>query len=208
MSNAPAKIKRSQAERTAATRLALIESAKALFAERGYANVNTEHLVEACGVTRGALYHHFGSKIGLFEAVVESVQEEVAHAIEQEASRESDHWSGIKKGCVTFVRVCTQDNIRQILLVDAISVLGFDRWREIDTRHSMASLQAGLEECIKSGVLPEQPVEPLARLLSGAVNEASLWLAEAPYSQSRKKQIYSALNHMLEALVAKYPNVK
>ena len=203
MSNAPAKKKRSQAERTAATRLALTKSARALFAEKGYANVNTEHLVEACGITRGALYHHFDGKLGLFEAVVESIQKEVAHIIEQEASRESDHWGGIKKGCTTFVKVCIQDDIRQILLVDAISVLGFDRWREIDTRHSMASLQAGLKECIRAGVLPKQPVEPLARLISGAVNEASLWLAEAPHSRSRKKQIYLALDHMLEALVAK-----
>ncbi len=167
----------------------------------GYANVGVEQLVEACGVTRGALYHHFDGKLGLFEAVVESIQEEVAQALEREASRESEPWEGVKAGCAAFVRTCTQDDVRQVLLVDAISVLGVDRWRRIDARHGVAALRDGLEESIRAGVLRKQPIEPLARLISGAVNEATLWLAEAPHSQSRKKQIYLALDRMLDALV-------
>ncbi len=200
MSRTPKHKGRTQAERTAATREVLIKAARALFAEKGYAEVSTEQLVEACGITRGALYHHFNSKLGLFETVVESIQEEVARTLEREASRESDPWEGVKAGCAAFVRTCTQDDIRQILLVDAISVLGTDRWRQIDARHGVAALREGLKESIKAGVLRKQPIEPLARLVSGAVNEATLWLAESPHSQSRKRQILLALNRMLDGL--------
>ncbi len=52
--------KRTQAERSAATRAALVAAARPLFASRGYAGVATEELVRAAGVTRGALYHLFG----------------------------------------------------------------------------------------------------------------------------------------------------
>jgi AcrR family transcriptional regulator len=189
-----------QTERTERTQTALIENATSLFAKYGYADVGTEQLVQTCGLTRGALYHHFDGKRGLFEAVVESVQSKVTAEIEREASQAANPWEGIKAGCAAFVRICQRDDFRQILLVDAISVLGFHRWREIDAKHGVASLKAGLSECIEAGRISEQPVDPLARLISGAVNEATLWLAERPKSRTRRKQIFLALDRMLDAL--------
>ncbi|HEY6551144.1 MAG TPA: helix-turn-helix domain-containing protein, partial [Solirubrobacterales bacterium] len=52
-------VKRTQAERSKSTRAALLEAARRLFAESGFAAVGTEEIVRAAGVTRGALYHHF-----------------------------------------------------------------------------------------------------------------------------------------------------
>ena len=191
---------RTQTERTATTRAVLIETATGLFAEHGYADVGTEQLVESCGLTRGALYHHFDGKQGLFEAVVESLQAKVAAEIERAANEAADPWQGIKAGCVEFVRCCLRDEFRQVLLVDAMSVLGFQRWREIDAQHGVASLQAGLTECMEEELIQAQPVEPLARLISGAVNEAALWLAENPRSQKRRNQVLAAIDRMLESL--------
>lgn len=194
--------KRTQAARTARTRTALIEKATVLFAKRGYANVGTEQLVEECGLTRGALYHHFDSKQGLFEAVVESIQAKVAAEIERDAAKAADPWEGIKAGCAAFVRTCMREEYRQILAVDAMSVLGFVRWREIDAQHGVATLRAGLTECMEAGLMNEQPVEPLARLISGAINEATLWLAESPKSQHRRKEVFKTLERMLDAIRA------
>lgn len=194
---------RTQSERTEKTRNELVEKASLLFARHGYAQVSTEELVRACGLTRGALYHQFEDKRALFEAVVESVQNEVTRSVERDAMRESDPWEGIKAGCEAFIRVCSRPDIRQILLIDGPSVLGVQRWREIDERTGVASLKTGLEECIRVGVLRDQPAEPLARLISGALNEAAIWLADHPKSRSRRKETLQALRFMLDALTVK-----
>ncbi len=77
----PATARRTQAERSEATRDALIEAARELFAEHGYAGVGTEEIVRAAGVTRGALYHHFEGKRELFEAVYERIEAELTERI-------------------------------------------------------------------------------------------------------------------------------
>ena len=193
--------RRTQAERTAETRSALIETARKAFAEQGYAHVRTEELAESCGMTRGALYHHFDGKLGLFEAVVIEIQKEITAEIDAAATAEDDPWEGIKAGCAAYVNASVRPDMRQILLVDAISVLGLDRWRALDTEYGFASLQVGLQECVDAGALPPQPLEPLARIINGAVNEAALWLAEDPNNIERRKAIFDTLNRMLDGFV-------
>src|ERR1044072_5758695 len=73
--------RRTQAERSEATRRALGEAARPLFAAGGYAGVGTEEIVRSAGVTRGALYHHFGGKRDLFEAVYEQVEADLAERV-------------------------------------------------------------------------------------------------------------------------------
>ena len=192
--------RRTQAERSAATREALVEAARKLFARRGYFEVGSGELVRACRLTRGALYHHFDGKQGLFEAVVESVQAEVTRDVERAAAAAPGPWEGIKAGCAAFVRATARPEVMQILLVDAVAVLGIMKWRAIDAEYGLASLQAGLAECMELGVLPEQPVEPLARLISGAVNEAALWLAEKTKSGKRRSDVPAAVDALLDGL--------
>jgi AcrR family transcriptional regulator len=66
--------RRTQAERAAETRDALIAAARPLFASPGFADVALETIVRDAGVTRGALYHHFADKTELFAAVLEKVE--------------------------------------------------------------------------------------------------------------------------------------
>lgn len=191
---------RTQVERSADTKALLTDAGRKLFGERGYHSVGADEIVTACNLSRGALYHHFDGKRGVFESVVISIHEELTDEIERAAHKAPDLWSGIKAGCAAFVTTCSRPDIRAILLVDALAVLGIERWRQIDTEHGVASLLNGLNECVESGILPKQPVEPLARLINGAVNDAALWLAEKPRSMSRRKEILSALDALLDGL--------
>ena len=193
--------RRTQAQRTTATRRTLVRRATRLFAQHGYAAVGTEQLVAACGLTRGALYHHFDGKRGLFEAVVIEMQSGIAREVEAAAASAHHLWEGIKLGCRAFIEACARREVRQVLLVDATSVLGIERWRQIDAAHGLASLADGLRASIDAGVLPDQPVEPLARLISGALNEAALWLAERPRSARRRADVLAAIDRLLDRLV-------
>src|SRR3954467_13363653 len=105
---------RTQAERSEATRGALIAAARGLFAKRGYAAVGTEEIVRAAGVTRGALYHHFDGKQGLFEAVYQTVERELTEKIVNGAMASSDAWEAMVAGTNAFLDACDDQEVAQI----------------------------------------------------------------------------------------------
>lgn len=193
--------RQSKAEKHAATRAALLATARALFAGKGYAATGTEEVVAQAEVTRGALYYHFKDKQALFEAVVEQVGQEVLAAIEQAAAKASSPVDALVKGSHAFLDACLQPDTRQIYLIDAPSVIGWTRWREIDARHGMGSLRMGVEAALTA--LPRSQklsAEALTYLLSGAMNEAALWLAEAENEQAARRAADTALKRILELL--------
>src|SRR3954468_20577204 len=128
---------RTQAERSAATRAAMIAAARELFAERGYAAVGTEEIVRAAGVTRGALYHHFGGKRDLLEAVYVQIEGEVTQRIAEGAlaGAATDPLGAMRAGAEAFLEHCTDHEVQQVVLHDAPAVLGWERWREIANEH-------------------------------------------------------------------------
>lgn len=160
------------------TRAALLDVSRQLFASRGHSAVGLAEIVREAGVTKGALYHHFeGGKTDLFRAVLAQVQADVARAVAAAADAEDDPWARLTAGCRAFLTASTDPAVRQIMLVDGPAVLGWSEWRAMDEAGSASHLEDALTEMIEAGVVPPQPVEPLARLLSGAMNEAALWLA-------------------------------
>jgi AcrR family transcriptional regulator len=166
-------------EQRAATRRALLAEGRRRFAADGYHDVVLAEVAQAAGVTKGAAYHHFGSKLGLFRAVVAEVQEELGARVAQEADRFGAPWEQLRAGCRAFLAAGADPAVRRILLVDAPTVLGWDEWRSMDEDASARHLHDALRSLVSAGVIAEQPVEPLARLLSGAMNEAALWLARS-----------------------------
>jgi len=193
--------RQSKAEKHAATRAALLATARALFAAKGYAATGTEDVVAQANVTRGALYYHFKDKQALFEAVVEQVGQEVLAAIERAAVKAASPVDALVKGSHAFLDACLQPDTRQIYLIDAPSVIGWTRWREIDARHGMGSLRMGIEAALAA--LPRSQklsADALTYLLSGAMNEAALWLAEAENEQAARKAADAALKRILELL--------
>jgi len=194
--------RRSQAERSEATRHALIEAARGLFAERGYADVGTEEIVRAAGVTRGALYHHFDGKRELFEAVYERVETGLAERIATGAlSANADSPLGaMRAGAAMFLQACTEPEVQRIALLDGPSVLGWDRWREIGAEHGLGLIEASLQAAIEAGAIARQPVRPLAHVLMGALDEAAMLVARAEDPERMRAEAGQTLDTLLAAL--------
>lgn len=196
--------RRTQAERSESTRGALIEAARALFAERGYAGVGTEEIVRAAGLTRGALYHHFEGKRGLFEAVYERVEAELAERIAAGAlaSNATSPLDAMRAGAQMFLQACTEREAQQIALLDGPSVLGWDRWREIAAEHGLGLIEATLQAAIEAGAVRDQPVRPLAHVLMGALDEAAMLVARAEDPEQMRAEVGRTLDSLIAALSA------
>jgi AcrR family transcriptional regulator len=163
---------------TAETIHKLLEVARHHFTTYGYADSSLEELAKNAEVTRGAVYHHFDSKKGLFRAVLELVQSEVAQRLEQEASLSDDLWEQLFLGCRAFVTVAIEPENRRIMLIDGPAVLGWEEWRLLDEQQSMKLLHGQLEMMQQQGYLKGVRLDAATHLLSGAMNEAALWLAQ------------------------------
>jgi len=181
------------------TRETLVRESRRLFATRGYAAVGLAEIVGAAGVTKGALYHHFDGKAALFHAVLAQVQREVAERVVGAAEARDDPWQRFTAGCRAFLTVSTDPRIQRIMLVDGPAVLGWARWRALDEANSARHLTEALDDLIEAGFIAAQPVAPLARLLSGAMNEAALWLATSGNPQDGTDTL-AALDMLLAAL--------
>ncbi|MFG6192547.1 TetR/AcrR family transcriptional regulator [Nonomuraea sp. JJY05] len=137
-------IRRTQAERSDETTGRLVRAARELFGAHGYALTSIDAVAAAAGVTKGAAYHHFDGKVALFRAAFVGEQEEVAAAVERAALSEPDPWAALRRGCRTFLERCLDPGFRQIVLLDAPSVLGWEAVREIEYAHTLRVLLAGL----------------------------------------------------------------
>lgn len=134
-------------------------------------------------MTRGALYHHFGSKDRLFKAVLLKIQQKVGAKVEEAAAQSADRWLQLTLGCRAFLKASLDAQVRQIMLIDAPSVVGWETWRQQDAENAMAGLRSSLLELLEHGELVTQPIEALTHLLSGAMNEAALWIAKSQDSE-------------------------
>ncbi len=194
--------KRTQAERTEATRAALIAAARRLFAEHGYAAVATEQIVKQAGVTRGALYHHFDGKRDLLRAVYEQIEAELARRLGEAVDPEAGSLETLAAGAALFLDACLEPEVQRIALHDAPAVLGWEEWREIDMRHGLGLITASLTGAMEAGILREQPVRPLAHLLLAAMGEAALMIANADDPHAVRDEMEASLLELLEALRA------
>ena len=192
-----------KAERREATRAALVGAARELFAERGYAAVGTEEVVQRAGVTRGALYHHFRDKRDLFRAVYEQTEQDVVESIaERMAEASGDPWELLATGTRAFLDACSDPALMRIGLLDGPSVLGWAEWREIDERYGLGLVTAALGAAMDSGALRRQQVRPLAHLVLGAMGEAAMVIANAPDAEAAREEVEPALMALLDGLRA------
>lgn len=189
-----------RAERGEATRTALVSTARGLFAERGYAAVATNEVVERAGVTRGAMYHHFRDKRELFRAVYEQVEQELVESTAAQVAGIDDPWELLVQGTRSFFDACTDPALMQIGLVDGPAVLGWREWREIGTRYAFGLTTFALENAMEAGVVRRADVKQLAHLLIGALGEAAMLLANADDPGTARRQVEETVLVLLEGL--------
>ena len=186
------KPRRSNRERTDATRADLIAAARTLFVEKSYAETGTPEIVAAAGVTRGALYHHFPDKQALFRAVVEKEAEAVAAEIEAAAPETLAPRDALMAGSDAYLAAMRAPGRTRLLLLDGPAVLGRAAMDEIDGRHGNRTLREGLVAAMRSGAVRKLPVDALTLLLAALFDRAAL-ATDAGAPPDDHRQVIAAL---------------
>ena len=189
-----------QAQHSAATRGALIRAARRLFADNGYAGAATEEVVKRARVTRGALYHHFRDKRDLFAAVLDEEQKKLAAKAASAAATARDPWHAMLVAADSFLQACLDPSVQRIVLIDAPAVLGPAQFRQADQGYYLDSLKALQRAATAQGLIDEQPVDPLAHLIFGAMHEAALLIADAEDKAAEKQAVIAVLERLLAGI--------
>ena len=194
-------VKSRKAEQSVATRAALLNAARELFTEHGYADAPTEEIVQRAGVTRGALYHHFKDKQDLFRAVMEEVDQEFTQRVAlASAGANGEIWERLMAGVDAFLEGCSEPAIRRIILLDAPAVLSLETYREIEAKYGLGLVRGALQGAMDAGVIERQPVEPLAHLVLGVLHEAGMLIATADEPEAARTQVRETVERMLQGL--------
>lgn len=202
MSASP-RVRRTQATRSAATRDALVVAAgRRLFAAQGFADVSTDAIAAAAGVTRGALYHQFADKLALFDAVVGAVEADIAARLAEHvaAAGVTDPVAGMRLAVRTWLEICVEPESHRIALLDGPSFLGWARWRELCQQHVLGLAEALLAQGMEAGRIRPQAVRPLAHILMGASDEAALYVAEAADQDRARAEMIEVLDQLIEGI--------
>jgi AcrR family transcriptional regulator len=189
-----------QAERRAATIESILKAGRLLFGERGFAATTIDDIAEQARVAKGAVYHHFATKEAVFEAVFDQVSRALVQEIDRAVRTEKDVLAAMVAGTQHYFTACAKGPTGQIILRDGPAVLGWERWREIDARHFGGKIPRAIEAAMDAGLIARQPVEPLARLLLGAVTEAAVACAGRTDVLKAGNEYTRAFKSLLEAL--------
>jgi AcrR family transcriptional regulator len=176
-----------------------------LFADRGFSEVSTQAIVEAAGVTRGALYHQFTDKAQLFTAVYEEMEAELVATVGARIEEEQPEGpvEAMRLGARLFLDLCSAPEVQQIILVDAPSVLGWQQWREVGAKYGLGVIEAMLAQAVADGALPEQPLRASAHILLGALDEAALYVSRADDPRAARDEMYGVCDRIITGLASR-----
>jgi AcrR family transcriptional regulator len=190
-----------QAEKAASTRAKIIAVARRLFATRGYTGTSTEAVLEESQVSRGALYHHFENKEALFAAVMEAVEADITAETAKARGSVTDPVEALRRAFNAFLDLASETEVRQIVLMDAHSVLGWQKWREIEERYGLGGLKLAMKAIAATGRIPEDMVDTFAHILLASLIETAFLVARSADSRAATKTGRKAMKELLERLV-------
>lgn len=182
------------------TRMQLVQAGRVLFGSAGFAATKATEIAQLAGVTRGALLHHFVDKEGLFAAVLEAVEDEVAARVVVAALRGSDPLKQLELGFGAFLTECVKPDITQIMLIDGPSVLGWEAWHQIDSRYGYRPVLDTVHAAVSAGqVAPDDP-ESLSYLLLGALAEAGTIIGQSDDREATRARMSKSLSRLINGL--------
>ncbi|WP_066898980.1 TetR/AcrR family transcriptional regulator [Mycolicibacterium houstonense] len=190
-------------QRSEATRAALVAAARSLFVERGYAAVSTGDIARVAAVTRNALYYHFPTKEAVFRAVYEDVEGQLAQRVLPAAAAHDTIRGQLEAGIEEFLDGCLDPTVARISVLQAPAALGFAQMREIDNRNYLGTLRDGIRTAIDTGELAGLPVDTLASMLIGALDEAALLIATADDPAGARRDAGAVAQALVAGLFAK-----
>ena len=174
----------------------MINIAKKHFTEYGFAHTSLEAIVKEANMTRGAVYHHFKNKKDLFLAVLEQIQIDSGKYIEEKASLSNDLWEQLILGCIAFIEFATLSENSHILLIDAPNIIGWTEWKKSDENNSEFYLKEHLSLLKQEGILIDTDINLVTHIISGALNELSLYLAKT--SPINHEELYITIVNLLK----------
>jgi AcrR family transcriptional regulator len=182
-----------------ATRALLVSVARQLFTERGYKGTSIEDIIEAAGVARGALYHHFAGKDVLFGAVYDAVQEDVATAVLAAALAADDPVDGVYAGLAAFLDACLEPDFRRIVVLDSVTVLQHGVWEGGGEHRELVMLRQVLAPLVDA-YLPGLSADALSHVTLGGLYGAALYIARSPEPEAARAEADLVLDTLIFAL--------
>jgi AcrR family transcriptional regulator len=170
--------KLTKVEQTQRTRRAILDRARHLFATKGYAAAGTEEMIGELGITRGALYHQFNDKLGVFKAVVAEAYSEMTNYISTKVQPLDDPWEQLVIGCQAFLEIAQQEDLRRLVFIEAPAVLAADTLVEFD-QYGFGLLYESIQRVVDEGKLNTIDAEGFAHLVNGSLNELAAWVAQS-----------------------------
>lgn len=192
--------RRTQAERSASTRAALLAAARQLFGSKGYAATGREEIVELAGVTRGALYHHFANKEDVFRAVFEEMEREVVAQVASAAMSAGGPLEQLAVGSQAYLDAAMDPAVQQVMLLDGPSVLSWEVRQEIAAACGLGLIREVLRAAMEAGHLERRPVEPLAHVLLAGLHEAALYVARSSSPKKARREVGGVVERILAGL--------
>ncbi|MCP3472097.1 TetR/AcrR family transcriptional regulator [Bradyrhizobium sp. CCGUVB1N3] len=189
-----------QAERRAATTEAILTAARRLFGTQGFVATTMDDIADGARVAKGAVYHHFKTKEAVFAAVFDQVSHDLVAEIDRAVRAEKDVLAAMVAGTQHYFAATAKGPTGQVILRDGPAVLGWERWREIDAQHFGGKMPRALAAAMDAGLIARQPIEPLARLLLGAVTEAAVACAGRADIAKAGAEYARAFKSLIEAL--------